>query len=63
MNQSETFNHKAAKDGDEEFIQRLQDFLGGASPPVFYTGVPMSSPVDREKTLALPCYEGFKEGA
>lgn len=42
---------------DTEFRQTLREFLKGAATP-YYTKSDGS--IDREKTLALPCYEGFK---
>lgn len=59
MNQSETFNHKAVQTADEDFFAALTKHVHGGMAPVFKRA---DGTIDREKTLALPCYENFKEG-
>lgn len=48
---------------DEQFEQQLQDYLSQFSEGIEPT-VPLfkndDGTIDREKTLALPCFQGFK---
>ncbi|HEX3156813.1 MAG TPA: hypothetical protein VHV32_19445 [Candidatus Angelobacter sp.] len=60
MNTTESFNHKVAKTADEDFLQQLRDYLGGAETPIFYKA---DGSIDREKTLEQPCYWNFKDSS
>jgi|GEM_PF-1939840 hypothetical protein len=67
MNQTENFKHRVTKDAaDDEFKKQLNAFMGGPvegieiETPMFFNA---DGTIDREKTLNLPCYAGFKENA
>jgi hypothetical protein len=63
VNTSENFNHKAVVTADEDFLQSLKDYMSqfsdGQEPetPLFTKA---DGSIDRERTLALPCYTDFK---